>query len=339
MSRPFTRILTTLLTCALPAAAARAETPTTDAQVRTAIQASLPFLQREGVAWMNERKCMSCHTVTFMLWSFNLAKSRGIAIDDAKLAEWTQWSLEQSLAARAAGPNKGGVNDGGGLDTLSQLFLSHATGAGNDDATMSRFLTTTPALMLAWQKPDGHWQAAGQMPSQDRPKDESDTVTTRWAALALGTIEPLDTPTQDALAKALQFARNAKPGTTTESLLTRFLIDRRFGKSSDPADLLKRQNPDGGWPWQQTGPSDAYSAGQALYALAQSPTKADFQAAIDRARHYLVSTQQPDGTWPTTGQGISNAATPQRKKKVEPIYRYWGTAWATIGLASILPPR
>src|SRR3954471_16021683 len=135
MRRPFPRILATLLICALPTVATRAAAPT-DAQVRTAIQSSLPFLQREGVAWMNERKCMSCHTVTFMLWSFNLARSRGIDIDDAKLAEWPQRSLEQSLTARAAGPNKGGVNDGGGLDTLSQLLLSRAAGAKDDDAVM-----------------------------------------------------------------------------------------------------------------------------------------------------------------------------------------------------------
>src|SRR4051812_33212445 len=99
--RPFARILTTLLICAvLPAAAATRAADPTDAQIRTAIQSSLPFLEREGVAWMNERNCMSCHTVTFMLWSFNLARSRGIDIDDAKLAQWTQWSLEKSLAAR-----------------------------------------------------------------------------------------------------------------------------------------------------------------------------------------------------------------------------------------------
>src|SRR3954465_5385556 len=166
MRRSFPRALITLLICALPATATRAADPI-DTQIRTAIQSSLPFLQREGVAWMNERKCMSCHTVTFMLWSFNLAKSRGIDIDAAKLAEWTQWSLEQSLAARGAGPNKGGQNDGGGLDTLNQLLLSRAAPSAKGDATMSRFLTTTPALMLAWEKPDGHWQAAGQMPSQD----------------------------------------------------------------------------------------------------------------------------------------------------------------------------
>jgi hypothetical protein len=51
----------------------------------------------------------------------------------------------------------------------------------------------------------------------------------------------------------------------------------------------------------------------------------------------LIDSQQPDGGWPTTGQGISNANTPARRKKVEPIYRFWGTAWAAIGLATSLP--
>ena len=37
---------------------------------RRAIERSLPYLEREGVAWIEKRACLSCHHVPFLLWSF-----------------------------------------------------------------------------------------------------------------------------------------------------------------------------------------------------------------------------------------------------------------------------
>jgi hypothetical protein len=36
-------------------------------EVRELVQRSVPFLEKEGVAWMTERKCASCHQVPAML--------------------------------------------------------------------------------------------------------------------------------------------------------------------------------------------------------------------------------------------------------------------------------
>lgn len=71
-----------------------------DAAVREAVSRSLPFLEKEGVAWMNERGCMSCHHVPFLLWSHRAAQSHGVAVDDKKLAEWDEWTQKDSLSHR-----------------------------------------------------------------------------------------------------------------------------------------------------------------------------------------------------------------------------------------------
>src|SRR4051794_32607672 len=44
--------------------------------VRQAVGRSLVFLEKEGLAWMKERKCIACHHGAFMLWSHNEARQR-----------------------------------------------------------------------------------------------------------------------------------------------------------------------------------------------------------------------------------------------------------------------
>ena len=151
------------------------------AEVRKAIAESLPRVEEASLAWIKKRDCMSCHHVTFMLWSHNEAQAHGVAVDAKKLAEWNDWSVQKSLFERsffklnnklvetlpkdlqpkladlidvsfthekefvaalgksvpaneldphkavllkgAVLAKKGTVNDGGGLDTMTQLLL------------------------------------------------------------------------------------------------------------------------------------------------------------------------------------------------------------------------
>src|SRR5689334_10618213 len=64
------------------------------ADVRATIERSLPYIEKEGLAWMEAKKCDTCHHVTFMAWSLNAAADRGIGVDAAKLSEWNQWTRD-----------------------------------------------------------------------------------------------------------------------------------------------------------------------------------------------------------------------------------------------------
>jgi len=76
-----------------------------------------------------------------------------------------------------------------------------------------------------------------------------------------------------------------------------------------------------------------FATGLALYALGSAE-----DAAVPRARKFLVESQSPDGSWPIPpGPWSIPGSKPEGLKRREPIYRYWGTAWATIGLARTLP--
>jgi hypothetical protein len=98
-----TRVIFATLFCfGTPSAMVWADDPAqvNDTAVRDAVSRSLPFLEKEGVAWMKDRRCMSCHHVPFLLWSHRSAQAQGFTVDSQKLAEWDEWTRKDSLANR-----------------------------------------------------------------------------------------------------------------------------------------------------------------------------------------------------------------------------------------------
>jgi hypothetical protein len=382
---------------ALPRAWSQDSAPTQE-QVRQAIDRSLPFLEKEGTAWIQKRACMSCHTVTFMLWSHAEAQAKGVKVDPQKMAGWTDWSLNDSMSqrtrlkltdpgldalkgeaipaetlaklapltkkpavkegdflrelAKVLSPEEISLNqasllkhaskekgDGGGLDTMNKMLLAGVY--GGQAVQESAFVTATRTRIVELQQADWSWKPGGQLGGLGRSPAEATEVTTMWTVLSLSGAQ--EATVKPGVERALAFIRKAKPGKTNEGLLLRALVEKEFG---DPElsrallqEVLAHQNPDGGWAWLQGAASDAFATGQVLYAACYSGPSGD-DAAIQRARTYLVETQGKDGSWTVPPSAIAAPSTlPDRIKKLEPIYRYWGTAWATIGLARSLPAK
>lgn len=365
-----------------------------EADVRMTIERSLPFVEKDGLAWIKRRDCMSCHTVVFMLWAHNEAAAHGIAVDQKKLGEWTKWSIDKSLSSRvffklddktfkslpdalqpklekmydegfthekdfvaalaknlspeelkqhqaaivkkASAGKKVEGNDGGGLDTLAQLFLARDRKFAEKDAP---FYASTAEFIVRLQEPSGMWKAGGQLPSRKWPRPTADQTTTMWTILAL---EGYDEPTpviKKSLEKAHAAVKKPAPDGNLEWIVARMLYEQKFGAKEQAdslkAQLLKRQNADGGWSALPDGKSEALSTGQSLYALRVYGLGAD-DSILRRGQKYLMETQNPDGSW-TVYPGLTSQGGPDRLKKLEPIYRNWGSSWAAIGLARSLP--
>lgn len=291
-------------------------------EAQSAVRRALPFLEREGIAWMEGRVsvqegqgCVSCHHVGYALWSHKEARQAGITGPEPAL---------QALADTA-------------IAFLDQPSVPRAMSAGHVLIAESGRAQALGGQLLKLQNAAGDWAARGQFPTQRRSIAESDAVATMYALLALSEVdgETTDPGLQAARGRALDWLEGQPEGESTEWLAWRLVLSINVGGDQSVAaalhrTLAERQRPDGGWGWTDDAPSDAFSTGQALYALA---TFGKVEAsAIERAARFLVSRQGDDGSWRVPSAVISSE--PSEEKDV--IYHFWGTAWAAIGLARAL---
>jgi len=287
-------------------------------EARQTIEKSLPFIEAKGVEWIRDRKCSSCHHVTFMVWSHRDARERGFAVDGKKVDEWTRWAVDFSLTTKSKEGQRGG-----GLDTVAQVILARRPYKA--DAPIDAADREFADILLGLQKPEGFWEAGGQLPSQRRPKEETNEATTRWVLLALQSLGPEDDARKAAREKATKWLDGRKPGQSNESIALAALMSK-----SEPLlrELLARQNEDGGWSWMNGEASDALATGQTLYVLSRMAPAVD-PAPVRRAWGFLARTQRGDGSW--------KVRSTKEKSKDDSMSSYWGTAWAAIGLLRTLP--
>lgn len=276
------------------------------------VRAAVPFLKEEGLAWIEDRKCASCHQIPSMLWSLNLAVKAGIAPEGLDLAERTSWAADWRHW------NKLGAKEGetkvsaGNIDTMAFLLLGLP-----EDAASPEWAGPFRKHLLANQQADGSWKAGGQLPLGKRPARETTEVTTMWTMLALG-----DSLPAEARVKAEAFLAAAAPGRSVEWHALRFLRDP--GNAALREALVALQHPDGGWGWLAAERGDAFGTGLALFALASGDPPSP--SVRGRAVAFLAANQRGDGSWPVP-------STRQRDLgKINETATYWGTAWAVIGL-------
>jgi hypothetical protein len=309
---------------------ARAQTAEPDSSVRQRIRASvergLPYLETAGQSWIENKKCVSCHRISFLTWSFSAAGNKGFEIDRDKLTAWNDWSLQKSLEKVKDSEEPDGARN---VDGLAQMMIGSFAYLDADQRRKS--VEQLLPLLLKGQRPDGSWPAAGQLPLQKRPGPETDQVTTMWIALALGQVS--DSSAKQARDKAIQWLEQAGPGTSTEWFSTALLLHHQVGDAEQSATAIKTlrslQNADGGWGWLLKDKSDALSTGQSLYALSVAGVLPE-DPAIQRAREFLLGSQLKDGSWAVPG---TKAA---KKDRIEETATYWGTAWAVLGLLETL---
>ena len=385
-------------------AAVRANDPVqvSDTAVRDAVSRSLPFLEKEGVTWMKDRRCMTCHHVPFLLWSHRAAQAHGLAVDITKLAEWDEWARKESLANRnrfrlwnyelrkveaaklpdavkdklkplmdrtfdteaaflaelapmltegemksyqaivlTTATRTGEKSDraGGGLEATGQLLIGNQGSASA--LAQPEFRDGAIDLMNQIQLADGSWTPAGQFAELVQwSLPTANQATTMWATLALAAYDTPEPKRTQSIEKAVAYLQQQTPDPDNrEWLAMRLLFERQFGSADEVAklrqQLLDARNSDGGWGWAKEVPSDSLTTGLAIYVLAKVGAGDDAPVFRD-ARKWLLASQQSDGSWLTPAKYITTPCDPQRMKVRDEIYRYWGTAWATIGLLETL---
>ncbi|MDB5339873.1 MAG: Ankyrin [Planctomycetaceae bacterium] len=317
-------------------------------QVRQAVENSLAFLEKDGLAW-ESNKCASCHHGPWMMWSGYEAKRRGFLVKDESLEQVRAGMLKAYSSHPKLQPTSRDIlND----LSINVIYLTFAMGAkGEPDADTAKFFDQAAAHLIEQQKEDGSWKViikkfdGKPVPSSKTtppeltttflmaPLIDSDDVTTLWALLALNYREPAGI-SQEVLARSkergLKFLSDNPPSDTLQSLVLRIMLNQRLGKSDDVQTLVKQllavQQDDGGWSQTRKLGSDALGTGQALVALTSAgvPTESP---AIVKAWGFLIKSQKPNGSWEVMS----------RAYQAPEFSSYMGTAWATLGLVRTLP--
>jgi hypothetical protein len=303
-------------------------------QLRQVVERSAAFLEKEGAAWMKKQQCASCHHIPVMVWALSEARNRGYRVNEKLLADVTSWALAAENHTQVF-PDLPLDKKRTETDYLGPLLVALGVGAIKDrDAAAEKARQRLLAHAVTPQEKDGSWNAnSGGRP----PVHASRDVQTSWLLLALsdpaGAKDTKDPWKAQREAAAEWLSRNPAAD-SHQGLAMRLLVYQRLGKpAADMKSLLEsllgQQNDDGGWSQSKKMKSDAFATGLSLYVL--SGQKAEgVEQAVRRARAFLSKTQRPDGSWPMTSRAAEPSG-PGPAGNLGPI-RYFGTAWATIGL-------
>ncbi len=267
-----------------------------------------------------------------------MARSRGVAVDAAVLAAvedktFQPWRAAGALddAVQAAALNDPTPNDS------FLLMAAHAAGIppGITTAVYARRL-------VSWQR-DGHW-----VTSDFRPPHSSSTFTATASAvraIRLYLPEELRAEREACLARARQWLLATLPESTEDASFRVLGLVWAGAQPEELAaarkDLLARQTASGGWPELPDYRPDAYSTGEALFALHESggPAGREWQRGVQ----FLLSTQAADGTWRIHTRMVSPASVSPKyfttgfPYEKDEYLSYAGSCWAVMALLSALP--
>ncbi len=76
--------------------------PPTTAELRKSIAESLPYITKYSDRWLESRGCISCHVVSFSIWSNQAAKQKGFSVDQKKIDEWIEVAHSESPELKPA---------------------------------------------------------------------------------------------------------------------------------------------------------------------------------------------------------------------------------------------
>ena len=305
---------------------------------RVVIERAIPVLERSAKAFVAERSCVSCHHNILPILTLRLAASRGVAVDGATLAEVERKTFRQLTSARAFDDAVQGLTVSDPTPNDSWLLIGAQVAGLAPDLTNAVYAKR----IASWQR-DGHWTTSDFRP----PHSSSLFTATATAVRAFDAYFPPELT--EVRARVIGDARRwliATAPASTEDASFR-LLGLVWAKASAAdirsaaANLRQRQSARGGWPQLPGYPPDAYSTGEALYALREAGAAED--AAWQRGILFLRSTQAPDGTWHvrTRMQSPADVSPPYFTTgfpyEKDEYLSYAATCWATMALLDALP--
>jgi ankyrin repeat protein len=316
-----------------PAPALKARTQNS---IQSAIESSLPLLQRADANFMPKAACVSCHNNSIAAMALGTARKAGFRVDEKTAA--------QQVKGNAFGLEKLRDYMHQGFFTPVGEYFGPVVMAyilvGLDAEHYPADLNTDAVAMYlkGRQSPDGQWL----YPMADtRPPLCMDYIG--QTALSLRALQ-LYAPKADKAAydRAIQLAGSwiAKAKSSNNDDRSWRLMGLVWSgndadaKQKAQRELVATQHTDGGWSDLDTMESSAYATGRALVALQTAGMPAT-DPAYARGVQYLLKTQQEDGSWYVKTRAM--AFQPHFDAGFPHGYDQWisaaGSSWATMALA------
>jgi ankyrin repeat protein len=307
---------------------------------RAAVERALPALEQSAKTFVANRSCVSCHHNILPILTFRLAASRGFTIDRSTLESVERKTFRELTNAKAFDDAVQGVNVSDPTPNDSWLLV-----AAHDAGLAPNLTNAVYAKRIASWQIDGHWTTSDFRP----PHSSSLFTATATAVRAIRAYLPdeMRAAREATIARARRWLLAATPASTEDAtfrLLGLVWAEAAPDEVATAArDLLKRQKPGGGWAQlADEYPQDAYSTGEALYALHEAGTPIT-DPAFRKGIGFLLSAQAADGTWHVRTRMISPAVvsppyfTTGFPYKKDEYLSYAASAWATLALLSGLP--
>ena len=316
--------------------------PRRENAIQSAIQGSLPLIQRADANFVPKAACVSCHNNSLAAMAVGAARKSGFQVDEKTAAQQVKANLFGLEKLRDY------LHQGFFVpveDTFGPVVLSYIL-IGLDAERYKPDLNTDAVAMYlkSHQAPDGQWA----YPVADtRPPLCSGYIG--QTALSMRALQ-LYAPKADKAAydQAIQLASAwmAKAQATNNDDRAHRLLGLAWaGKDKDATqkavrELLATERPDGGWSDLESMESSAYATGKSLFALQTAGLPAS-DAAYRRAVQFLLNTQQEDGSWyvRTRAMGFQ----PYFDAGFPHAFDQWisaaGTNWATLALSQASPAR
>lgn len=292
------------------------------ADYATAEVKAIGFLAREVPAWSKNNGCFSCHNDGDAARALYVASRKGYAIPPNVLNATTVWVSQPDTWEK----NKGepGFSD----KTLSSVQFASSLLAAFDSGQVKdrQPLEVAARKLIAEQAADGAWRIE---------PDSAPGSPTTWGT-TLTTLMAMKVLQQDGSDNSIEARRRAQrwlSQVTPNSVLIAATLIMATSGSGDKSTQRQRQQSleilragqtsDGGWGPYAKSPPEIFDTAIALLALTEVSREAGVDDLIRRGRVFLVSQQQPDGSWIETTRPSGGESYAQRLST---------TGWATLAL-------
>jgi N-acyl-D-amino-acid deacylase len=309
-------------------------------EVRSAIQDSLPLLQRADAAFATGSGCVSCHNNSLTAMTVGLARKQGFRIDEKIASTQVKANLD-SLAKGRDQLHEGFLIPVG--DNFSEGVMAYILLGLNAEGYKPDLNTDAAAMHILWrQEPNGEWM----QPHVDtrQPLCLAYIANTALSMRALQLYAP---KTDRAVyAKSIQTAAAwlASAQSFNNDDLGWRLVGLAWAGTDAAAtqkardELLAAQKPDGGWSDLPSMESTAYATGKSLVALHIGGVPAS-DPAYQRGVKWLLDNQQEDGSWYVQTRALAfqpsfDAGFPHSHNQ---FISAAGTNWAAMALTLALP--